>query len=322
MARCATSSQTSFRVDQGHAELVQFATSPDLETQLLNSKVICVGETLWDVLPSGEFLGGAPLNVAAHLSRLGVDARLVTRIGTDTRGREALATIQAIGVSTAYVQVDDVLPTGIAQAVVDATGSATYRFPMPCAWDGITADASAVSAASGATVVFGTLAQRSAASAGAIGQLLDVATWRVFDANLRPPYDDREAALRSLRRADFVKVNEYEVAAFARWLGIAPTPAALRANLAENFGIRSLCVTEGARGSRLWHERSYVEQPAWPTEVVDTIGAGDSFLAMLIAELLHGQTPPVAMDRAARLAAYVASHPGATPHYDPGQFVR
>lgn len=282
--------------------------------------IVCVGETLWDVLPHGEFLGGAPLNVAAHLARLGTEARLVSRIGDDRRGRAALERIRALRLDTRLVQRDAALPTGTAEAVVDRAGAASYRFPAPAAWDALTAEPDAVAAARGGTVIFGTLAQRCAASAAAIGRLVEVAAWTVFDANLRAPHDDRDVALASLRRARFVKLNDDEVRVFARWLGTDATADALWPRLVAEFGTGSLCVTEGARGSRLWHGGDYVEQAAEPAVVVDTIGAGDAFLAMLLAELLRGSPAKAAMARAARLAAYVVAQAGATPDYDAASF--
>ena len=282
--------------------------------------VVCVGEALWDVLPGGEFLGGAPLNVATHLARLGVPSHLISRVGHDARGRRALEQIRALGVDAALLQIDPTLPTGTAEATLDASGSATYRFPSPCAWDAIAATESALAAARGATVVFGTLAQRETGTAGALASLLSVAHWRVFDANLRAPHDDAHIALESLRRSDFVKLNEHEVVVFGHWLAITPSPLAVRDCLRADFGVRSLCVTEGERGAHLWHDGAYIEEAAYPTTVADTIGAGDAFLAMLLAELLQGSAPAVAMRRAARLASFVASMPGACPAYDPARF--
>lgn len=272
---------------------------------------------LWDVLPAGEFLGGAPLNVAAHLARLGVQARLVSRVGDDPRGRAALARATELGVDVAGVQRDATRPTGTAEAVLDSDGTAAYRFPAPAAWDAIEADTQALAlAAAAGAVVYGTLAQRAAPSAAAIQRLVGVARWRVFDANLRAPHVDAAIALRALERADFVKLNEDEVHRYAAWLGVPAEPAALQRALAARYGTGSLCVTEGARGARLWHAGRYVEQPAVAIEVVDTIGAGDAFLAMLLAELLGGSDVAAAMQRAARLAAFVASQRGATPAYD------
>src|SRR5437588_1351732 len=136
----------------------------------------------------------------------------------------------------------------------------------------------------------------------------------------RSPHDDREIALRALAHAHFVKLNDHEVEVFARWLDVPQTAAALQSRLMAQFGTRSLCVTEGARGARLWHADTYVEQAAFAVDVIDTIGAGDAFLAMLLAALLRGSSPASAMARAARLAAYVASRRGAIPDYDPSQF--
>ncbi|MBS0375546.1 MAG: carbohydrate kinase [Proteobacteria bacterium] len=287
----------------------------------LPRSIVCAGEVLWDRLPAGEFLGGAPLNVAAHLARLGVPVRLVSRLGRDARGTAAHARIVALGLDPALVQLDATRPTGTAEAWLDATGAASYRFPAPAAWDAIEAGEAELEAAHGATVVFGTLAQRDAASAAAIARLLAVARWRVLDANLRAPHDDQRVALRSLARADFVKLNEHEVVAFAGWLGIAPSAAALQVCLRTQFGIRSLCVTEGERGARLWHGETYVAVPAVPTQVADTVGAGDAFLAMLLAALGAGRPAEDAMARATRLAAFVASQSGATPEYRAADFL-
>ncbi len=286
------------------------------------TSVICVGETLWDVLPQGEYLGGAPLNVAAHAAHLGLQARLVSRVGNDVRGQRALAALRARSMDVTLIQLDPDLPTGIAATQLDAGGAASYCFPAPCAWDALVATPAALLAAQGATVVFGTLAQRSAGGAAAITKLLSVASWRVLDVNLRAPHAARELALESLGHADFVKLNEHEVCAFAGWLGTAPTAQAVQAALLADFAIRSVCVTEGEHGARLWHEGSYVVQPAYPATVVDTIGAGDAFIAMLLTELLRGASPTAAMNRAARLAAYVVSCAGALPDYDAEHFAR
>ena len=201
-----------------------------------------------------------------------------------------------------------------------ADGSASYRFPAPCAWDAIEATEAALNAVAGATVVYGTLAQRSQKTATAISRMLDGASWRIFDANLRAPHDDETITVQGLKWADFVKLNEHEVVTVAHWLQTAPTADALWPVLQDRFSVKSLCVTEGEKGARLWHEGTLVEQPAFPTVVADTIGAGDSFLSMLLGELLRATPPVDAMRRAAKLAAFVASQPGASPDYDPSTF--
>jgi len=287
----------------------------------IQASVLCVGETLWDVLPTGEFLGGAPLNVAAHLVRLGTPAALVSRVGIDWRGHLALERMHELHLDTSHVQTDARLPTGEARAVLDATGSASYAFLEPAAWDRIEAgDAVLDAARRSRAVVFGTLAQRAPASRSAIDRILGAAEWRVLDVNLRAPHAGRDVALRSLERADFVKLNEHELVAFARWFGIEPEPGQLQEFLTLEFGTTTLCITRGPEGAVLWHEGRWTRQAAIATAVVDTIGAGDAFLAMLLSELLVGRPASLAMERAAHLAAYVASRPGAVPPYDPGQF--
>jgi len=286
------------------------------------ARVICVGETLWDVLPEGECLGGAPLNVAYHLTQLGVEVKLVSRLGDDARGRAALTRMRSLGLDTSLVQIDTRAPTGIAEAVVDAAGVASYRGPAPAAWDFLETPEAAIAAARGATVVYGTLAQRTPAAAKAIERLLSVAPVPVFDANLRAPHDEATVALAALGKATFVKLNEEEVQRFAEWLQVAADPAVLGQTLKTRFGIETFCVTEGARGARLWHGTEEVRQAAFQTAVVDTIGAGDSFLAMLVAALGRGARAQDAMHRAAQLAAFVASCRGATPAYDPGDVLR
>lgn len=292
-----------------------------LVSPLTTSPILCVGETLWDVLPHGEFLGGAPLNVAAHLTRLGSSALLVSRVGADARGHLALEQMRALGLDTRLVQVDPQLPTGIARAEIDSSGSASYVFPAPAAWDRIASVDAAIEAARQCrSIVYGTLSQRSAANVAALDRMLDVARHRVLDVNLRAPHDDREAVLAALARADFVKINVDELRIIAGWLSVGPDPELLRAALVGRFSTRTLCITEGARGARLWHGQRWYLQPSYPTQVANTIGAGDAFLAMLLAELSAGLPPQVAMDRAARLSAFVASQPGAVPAYDAASF--
>ncbi len=286
----------------------------------MSPRFFCIGETLWDVLPSGEFLGGAPLNVALHAARLGCNVTLVSRLGTDARGDRARAQIASLGVPTSLIQIDPARPTGIAQATLGPDGSASYRFPAPCAWDALEVTPTALAAACGATLIYGTLAQRAVVSRAAIAEFLHVAAWRVFDANLRAPHDDRDVTLTSLAHADFVKLNAEEVVSISHWLGVQPTAEALWEILRTRFSVRSFCVTAGAQGARLWHAGSYVAQPAVRICVADTIGAGDAFLCMLLDELLRGSAPTDAMRRAATLAAFVASQPGASPAYDPSRF--
>jgi len=278
--------------------------------------ILCAGETLWDVLPDGEFLGGAPLNVASHAARLGAHAMLVTRLGSDARGRLALQQAAAHGVDLGLVQVDATLPTGEARAVLDASGSANYEFLDPAAWDALEATAASLAAARDADAfVYGTLGQRDARAHAAIAQLAAAARWRVFDPNLRAPHIDRGLCEAGLRGAGLVKLNEQECRVFAGWFGGGSDPEPLWKTLSARFDIASLCVTLGAAGARLHWQGQWYAQAGVATRVADTVGAGDAFLAMLVCELLARHDPAASLARAARLAAFVASQPGAVPEY-------
>jgi fructokinase len=284
-------------------------------------KILCVGETLWDVLPAGEFVGGAPFNVAAHAARIGAHALLATRLGKDARGRRALEQAKALGMDLSLVQIDPKLPTGEARAVLDASGEAHFEFLTPAAWDALTATSALLEAASTADAfVYGMLGQRDARARAAITELAGKARWRVFDANLRAPHVDRRTCEASLQGAALVKINEDECRVFADWFGGEASPEALWARLATRFKVGALCVTLGAGGARLNWQGQWYQQPATPVTIADTVGAGDAFLAMLVRELLTGSSPTASLERAARLAAYVASQPGAVPHYEAARF--
>jgi len=283
--------------------------------------ILCVGETLWDLLPAGEFIGGAPFNVAAHCARLGARALLVSRLGKDERGRRVLESARALGIDLSLLQIDPRLPSGVARAALADDGSAHYEFPAPAAWDALTATPAALAAATSAdAMVHGTLGQRDPRSREAIGQLARAARWRVFDPNLRAPHIERSLCEAGLRGAGLVKVNEEECRLFAQWFGGASTPEGLWSTLSSRFAVQALCVTLGAAGSWLhWHGQRYT-QGSVPTTVADTVGAGDAFLAMLVCELLAGSAAATALACAARLASFVASQSGAVPAYEAARF--
>ena len=289
---------------------------------MAQATIVCVGETLWDILPAGEFIGGAPFNVAAHASRLGARARLISRVGKDARGESALRMAARHGIDQSLLQTDARLPTGIARITLAADGSAAYELPAPAAWDALETTAAGLHAAAKATaVVYGTLGQRDVRAREAVRALVAAAHYRIYDPNLRAPHFDREISLSSLEHADLVKFNEHECSLFARWIGCGADADRLHAALRHDFGVRSLCITRGVRGALLFHGGRRQDQAAVPAAVADTIGAGDAFLAMLSIQLLDDADPAVALLRAVRLASFVASKPGAVPRYSPDSFL-
>ena len=279
--------------------------------------VICVGETLWDLLPSGEFIGGAPFNAAAHVARLGAHSVLISRVGNDQRGHDVMRAATQFDIDTTLMQADASYPTGVAHASLDPSGSACYTFPQPAAWDAIEATPAAVTRVARAdAVIYGTLSQRAEPARQAIRQLVAAGRFRVLDVNLRSPYIDPEVVIWSLARATLAKFNEDECRAISAWLGCGAEPEQLRQALMQRNDVNALCITRGPQGALLYWDGLWYDQPAIPTRVEDTVGAGDAFLAMLVVELLHHEPPQRALLHAARLAGFVASCRGAVPPYE------
>ena len=281
-------------------------------------EILCVGELLWDALPAGLFLGGAPFNVACHLRAAGAAVTMVTRVGNDQLGDEARRRAARFGVSTDLVQVDTSLPTGFVRVTVAEDGNAAYDILEPAAWDNLETTRTLLDRADDAqAIVFGTLAQRSAVTRDTLRRILDSRALKVLDVNLRPPYDDREIIRDSLRRADVVKLNEEEMQRLASWLDLRGDLQQSTAALAETFRCYTVCVTRGAHGAVLWRDGRWSEHPGFEVEVRDTVGSGDAFLAVFLAGLLHGTDDEALLHHANLIGAYVATQHGAVPADQP-----
>lgn len=278
------------------------------------NEVLCVGELLWDSLPAGLFLGGAPFNVACHLSATGAPAAIVTCVGADRLGDEAVRRAARYGVATDLVQVHPTLPTGFVRATVDESGEARYEILGPVAWDAIApTDALTARARHARAIVFGSLAQRDARSRATIEGLWRSPALMVFDVNLRPPHDDRDIVARSLRRADVVKVSRNELKRLAAWYRLPAQEQAAAAALARQFDCDVVCVTRGSAGAALWRHGEWSEHPGFPVEVRDTVGAGDAFLAVLLTGMLSNLDSDTLLKNANLIGAYVSTQFGAVP---------
>lgn len=281
--------------------------------------IACFGETLWDILPRGIFLGGAPLNVAYHLSRHGVTAVPVSAVGRDFLGDEALRRIASWGVDCRAIARHATRPTGTVRATLDSAGVASYRIAEDVAWDRIVLPRFLLARPSPAALVFGTLALREEANRRTLERLLGAwpRSLRVLDLNLRTPFDRSDSIAFALRNANVVKLNDDELRHIAGHRGRTPgqlEQAARRFSAAHD--IASVCVTAGARGAGLLRDDRWFWQDAQPVTVRDTIGAGDAFLAALLSALLARDAPTqVALARACRMGEFVAARDGATPPY-------
>jgi fructokinase len=278
------------------------------------AEVLCLGEVLWDALPEGLFLGGAPFNVACHLRATGAAVSMVSRVGADRLGDEVLRRAKRYGVGTDLVQVDAELPTGFVRVNVDEAGNPSYEILAPSAWDAIeSSEALLGRAARARAIVFGTLAQRSETSRRTIQRLWDSSALMVFDVNLRPPFEDVDIVKRSLQRADVVKLSEGELTRIATWFDLGGTPRDAMTALAESFECPVVCVTRGSRGAALLHDGAWTEHAGFEVEVRDTVGAGDAFLAVLLAGLLNGANDEAVLQHANLMGAYVVTQFGAVP---------
>jgi fructokinase len=279
--------------------------------------ILAVGEILWDLLPAGKQLGGAPANFTYHARSLGADARLVSRVGADPLGREVLERLRILDIPTGTVQVDAEAPTGTVDVSLGADGQPHYTIRSDVAWDRIEADATAMALASRAVAVcFGSLAQRAEPSRRAIRAIVEAAppgSLRVFDVNLRPPFVDREVIAGSLERANALKLNDQELPELAGMFGLAPDPRGAMEGLAARFGLSLVALTRGSGGSLLWADGLWSDHPGRPAEVADTVGAGDAFTAALVVGRLAGRPLEAINGHANEVAAFVCSRPGGTP---------
>lgn len=273
---------------------------------------------LWDVLPGGLQLGGAPANFACMISALGDAGVIASRIGTDALGDEALGQLLSRGVDTSHVQRDEERLTGTAQVRVGADGQPDFTIAEGAAWEGLawTPQWEALAARADA-VCFGTLAQRAPAARETIQRFLRATrptALRVFDVNLRQHFHSAEIVAESLRAATLVKLNHDELPRVAEMLELGGRGEYAIANrLIQVFDLKLICVTRGARGSLLASDDEMIEHPGVPISVADTVGAGDAFTAALVYHFLRGAGLEKMSAAANHLGSWVASQPGATP---------
>ena len=283
----------------------------------MKKKILCVGEVLWDVLPEGLFLGGAPFNVACHLKMLGENVTICSSVGSDVLGEQVIKRAKQKSLDTSFIQINKDYQTGIVNVTLDADKNASYEIVEPAAWDFIKPNKVLLNKMEESDyLVFGTLAQRNPISQKTIAQLRELGKINIYDVNLRPPFNNIDVIEKSLESADIVKMNEDELKQLAAWFKLSDKFEKSITDLADKFNCSTVCITKGNKGSVILRNDKLTHQEGFKVEVKDTIGAGDSFLAALIHGILKEQTNGEILKYSNAVGAYVASKKGAIPELD------
>jgi fructokinase len=280
--------------------------------------VVGMGEALWDVLPEGKKIGGAPANFAYHVSQFGLDSCVISAIGSDNLGREILENFTSKGL---HYLIDEVpYPTGTVQVEIDPAGIPQYDIKENVAWDNIpyTPQLETVAEQTRA-VCFGSLAQRNVVSRETINRFLDAMPRRddslvVFDVNLRQGFYTKEILCNSMSRCNILKINDEELITLSRMFGYPGIDLQDKCwILLGKYNLKMLILTCGVNGSYVFTPGNVSFQPTPEVEVADTVGAGDSFTAAFIASILKGKSVEVAHRKAVEVSAYVCTRKGAMP---------
>lgn len=288
----------------------------------MNEIVVGMGEALWDVLPEGKKIGGAPANFAYHVSQFGLPSCVVSAIGDDALGKEIIENFTSKGLDQLIAEVP--YPTGTVQVEIDQTGIPLYDIKENVAWDNIpyTEHLDALAKRTKA-VCFGSLAQRNVVSRETINYFLDTMpkdddSLIVFDVNLRQGFYNKEILCKSMQNCNILKINDEELITVSRMFGYPGIDLQDKCwILLGKYNLKMLILTCGINGSYVFTPGNVSFQPTPKVEVADTVGAGDSFTAAFIASILKGKSVTEAHTIAVKTSAYVCTQKGAMPILPP-----
>lgn len=280
--------------------------------------VVGMGEALWDVLPEGKKIGGAPANFAYHVSQFGLPSCTVSAVGDDVLGNEIIENLTSKGLNHLIEKVP--YPTGTVQVTIDQAGIPQYEIKENVAWDNIPYTARLEQLAGKTKAVcFGSLAQRNVVSRNTINRFLDAMpqeedTLVVFDVNLRQGFYNKEILCNSMKHCNILKINDEELVTVSRMFGYPGIDLQDKCwILLGKYNLKMLILTCGINGSYVFTPGNVSFQPTPKVDVADTVGAGDSFTAAFIAGILRGLSVAEAHGIAVRTSAYVCTKPGAMP---------
>lgn len=276
--------------------------------------IVGIGELLWDMLPSGKAIGGAPANFAYHAGRLGEEGWVVSAVGDDVLGHEILDVLDEKRLHSLVAMSEK--PTGTVQVSLDAAGVPTYTIVEDVAWDHIPFTPKMQDLASRADAVcFGSLVQRNGSRASVLKFLeaVPASALKVFDINLRQHFYTPEILQKSLEIADVLKINDEEIVILSEMFGLGSDPREACRKLIRQYSLRFVLLTKGAQGSEVISPDEVIPQGVGKVDVVDTVGAGDAFTAAFTVAYLCGDSLADAQKLAGEVTAYVCSHKGAMP---------
>ena len=286
------------------------------------SYAVCFGEVLWDIFPEGTRAGGAPFNAAYNIHKMGIDVKMLSRVGNDELGQKLTDQIKSWGITTDYIQVDDENPTSTVIAKIDKHNEATYEIINNVAWDYIELLPEHKELVSNAEVfVFGSLSARNEKTKETLLELLNYAKLKIFDVNFRPPFIDVELIKTLLHKADIVKMNKAEMREIMAYFGEEYQSEDESAAFIQNhFNIQEIILTKGSKGARYFVGNQNYGFPAVPITIADTVGSGDAFLSGFISKRIQNKSPEEIMEQAISLGAFITSKSGACPDYEYAEF--
>lgn len=284
----------------------------------MNNLIVGIGEVLWDMLPEGKKLGGAPANFAYHVSQFGLRSCVVSAVGNDSLGNEIIESLNSKGMN--YLIPDVPYPTGTVEIEVDDAGIPQYDIKENVAWDNIPYNDQQESvAAKTKAICFGSLAQRNAVSRNTIHKFINAMpkesnTLVVCDINLRQQFYDTDTLCDSLSLCNILKINDEELEIISKLFKLPENDINGQCrSIMERYNLKMIILTCGINGSYLFTPDSVSFQPTPKVDVADTVGAGDSFTAAFIASILKGKSVQEAHSLAVHTSAYVCTQKGAMP---------
>ena len=282
--------------------------------------ICCYGEVLWDIFKNKTTVGGAPLNSALRFNSFKNNVNIISAVGNDSYGDNLISFLKNSKLSTNFISRNS-YETGKVYIALDKYNNATYNIKKNVAWDFINVNEQVLKKVKASNAfVYGSLSARSIESKTTLFKLLEIASFRVFDVNLRPPNYDYKTLKNLLLKADFIKFNEEEIIEISNSIGHNYTNLKSCILFVSKFTkTNSICVTKGEKGAVLYYKNMFFKHDGFKVKVVDTVGSGDSFLAMLINELLNKKDPNKSIRKACAIGAMVANKSGANPRFDEKQ---